>query len=157
MNRQFRVLYRLFLSRMIDLEILSAGGDVRDLVVRFVSVLAAFSLVLSYLIIPRYFLTTGARATLLYSLWNDTEFLISTSIAVAGLLAVLAWNAVFPDRRDCLILGPLPVSTPVIIVAKLSAMATALGISLMAVNIFTGAVFPHIVAENNSILRAPAT
>jgi pimeloyl-ACP methyl ester carboxylesterase len=157
MNRQLRVLYRLFLARMIDIEILSAGGDVRDLVVRFVSALAAFSLVLSYLIIPRYFLTTVPRASLLYSSWNDTEFLISTSIAVAGLLAVLAWNAVLPDRRDCLILGPLPVSTPVIILAKLSAMATALGISLMAINIFTGAVFPHIVAENNSILRAPAT
>src|ERR1700728_4221927 len=124
--RHFRVLYRLFLARIIDLEILSAGGDFTDLVVRFVSVLAAFSLVLTYLIVPRYFLPTLPRASLQYSLWNDTEFLISTSIAVAGLLAVLAWNAVFPDRRDCLVLGPLPVSTPVIIVAKLAAMATAL-------------------------------
>src|SRR5580658_1774083 len=154
--RHFRVLYRLFLARIIDLEILSAGGDFSDLVARFVSVLAAFSLVLTYLIIPRYFLTTEPRASLLYSLWNDTEFLISTSIAVAGLLAVLAWNAVFPDRRDCLVLGPLPVSTPVIILAKLSAMATALGVSLLAVNAFTGLVFPHVLAERNNILRAPA-
>src|SRR5579863_9570139 len=137
MQRQFVVLYRLFLARMIDLEILSAGGDVRDLVIRFVSVLAAFSLVLTYLIAPRYFTSTLPRASLQYSLWNDTEFLISTSIAVAGLLAVLAWNAVFPDRRDCLILGPLPVSTPIIIFAKLAAMATALGVSLMAVNFFS--------------------
>jgi pimeloyl-ACP methyl ester carboxylesterase len=155
-RRQFVVLYRLFLARMIDLDILSAGGDVRDLVVRFVSILAAFSLVLAYLIIPRYFTTTLPRASLLYSLWNDSEFLISTSIAVAGLLAVLAWNAVFPDRRDCLVLGPLPVSTPVIILAKLSAMATALGVSLIAVNIFTGCVFPHVLADKNSLLRAPA-
>jgi hypothetical protein len=154
--RQFVVLYRLFLARMIDLEILSAGGDVRDLVVRFVSVLAAFSLVLAYLITPRYFISTLPRASLLYSLWNDSEFLISTSIAVAGLLAVLAWNAVFPDRRDCLVLGPLPVPTPVIILAKLSAMATALGISLFAVNAFTGFLFPHNLAETNSLLRAPA-
>src|ERR1019366_3874719 len=57
-RRQFRVLYRLFLARIIDLEILSAGGDVRDLVARFVSVLAAFSLVLTYLIAGRYFTTT---------------------------------------------------------------------------------------------------
>ena len=155
-RRQFRVLYRLFLARIIDLEILSAGGDVRDLLARFVSVLAAFSLVLTYLIAGRYFTTTLPRASLLYSMWNDTEFLISTSIAVAGLLAVLAWNAVFPDRRDCLVLGPLPVSTPIIILAKLAAMATALGISLFAVNAFTGFFFPHILAESNSLLRAPA-
>jgi hypothetical protein len=64
-RRQFRVLYRLFLTRIIDLEILSAGGDVRDLLARFVSVLAAFSLVLTYLIAGRYFTTTLPRASLL--------------------------------------------------------------------------------------------
>lgn len=156
MRRQFRVLYRLFLARMIDLDILSAGGDIRSLVARFVSVLAALSLVLTYLMAGRYFSATVPRASLLYSLWNDTEFLISTSIAVAGLLAVLAWNAVFPDRRDCLILGPLPVSTPAIVGAKLSAMATALGVSLLAVNAFTGLAFPSILVANSNPLRAAA-
>jgi len=146
---QFLVLHRLFLARMIDLEILSARGDVRDLIARFVSILAAFSFVLTYLICGRYFSTTLPRAQLLYSIWNDEEFLISATVAVAGLFAVLAWNAVFPDRRDCLVLGPLPISTPAIILAKLSAMATALGVSLVAINIFTGLVFPLATADNN--------
>jgi hypothetical protein len=155
MKRQLPVLHRLFLARMIDLEILSARGDVRDLVVRFVSVLAAFSLVLTYMIGGRYFSTTLPRARLLYSIWNDEEFLISATIAVAGLFAVLAWNAVFPDRRDCLLLGPLPISTPVIILAKLSAMVTALSVSLIALNIFTGLVFPLAVADPASgLMRA---
>jgi len=149
-RRQFPVLYRLFLARMIDLEILSARGDVRDLVVRFVSVLAAFSFVLTYLIGGRYFSATLPRARLLYSIWNDEEFLISASIAVVGLFAVLAWNAVFPDRRDCLVLGPLPVSTPTIILAKLSAMAAALGVCVVAMNIFTGLVFPLAVADKGA-------
>jgi pimeloyl-ACP methyl ester carboxylesterase len=149
MPRPFVVLHRLFLARMIDLEILSARGDVRDLVVRFVSVLAAFSFVLTYLIGGRYFSTTLPRSQLLFAIWNDEEFLISAGIAVAGLLAVLAWNAVFPDRRDCLILGPLPVSTPTIILAKLSAMATALGASLIAINAFTGLVFPLATADKD--------
>src|ERR1700722_12161233 len=140
MRQQFKVLHRLFLARMIDLEILSARGDVRDLIARFVSVLAAFSFVLTYLIGGGYFSNTLPRARLLYAIWNDEEFLISASVAVAGLFAVLAWNAVFPDRRDCLVLGPLPVSTPTIVVAKLSAMATALGVSLIAMNVFTGLV-----------------
>ena len=150
MRRKFLVLYRLFLTRIIDFEILSARGDVRDLIARFVSVLAALSLVLAYLLVPRYATTTLPRATLLFSIWNDEEFLISATVAVAGLFAVLAWNAVFPDRRDCLVLAPLPVSTPVLIAAKLAAMGTALGIALVAINIFTGAFFPAAV-------RAPAT
>jgi pimeloyl-ACP methyl ester carboxylesterase len=150
-RRQFLVLHRLFLARMIDLEILSARGDVRDLIVRFVSILAAFSFVLTYLICGRYFSTTLPRAQLLYSILNDEEFLISATVAVAGLFAVLAWNAVFPDRRDCLVLGPLPISTPTIILAKLSAMAAALGVSLVAINIFTGLVFPLATADKSPL------
>ncbi len=33
-KRQFRVLYRDFLSRMVDLEILSTRGEMRDLLAR---------------------------------------------------------------------------------------------------------------------------
>jgi pimeloyl-ACP methyl ester carboxylesterase len=148
-RRPFAVLHRLFLARMIDLEILSARGDVRDLIVHFVSVLAAFSFVMTYLLGGRYFSTTLPRSQLLFAIWNDEEFLVSAGIAVAGLLAVLAWNAVFPDRRDCLVLGPLPVTTPTIILAKLSAMATALGVSLIAINVFTGLVFPLATADKD--------
>ena len=89
-------LYRLFLARMIDVEILSAGGDVRDLVVRSVSILSALSFVLAYLIVPRYTSTSLPRARLLFSIWNDQEFLLSGTIAVAGLFSVLAWK----DRKS---------------------------------------------------------
>ncbi len=140
------VLYRLFLARMIDVEILSAGGDVRDLVVRSVSILSALSFVLAYLIVPRYTSTSLPRARLLFSIWNDQEFLLSGTIAVAGLFSVLAWNAVFPDRRDCYVLTPLPVSTGAMILAKLAAMATGLSIGLIAINAFTGLGFPPAVA-----------
>ena len=147
MRRPFLVLHRLFLARMIDLEIVSARGDVRDLIVRFVSVLAAFSFVLTYVMGGRYFSTTLPRSGLLFAIWNDEEFLLSASIAVAGLLAVLAWNAVFPDRRDCLHLGrPARLDTHHLL-AKLSAMATALGVSLIAINVFTGLVFPLATAD----------
>jgi pimeloyl-ACP methyl ester carboxylesterase len=147
MRKQFVVLHRLFLARMIDLDILSARGDVRELIARIVSILASVSFMLTYMIGGRYFSTTLPRARLLYGIWNDEEFLISASIAVAGLFAVLAWNAVFPDRRDCLILSPLPIATRTIILAKLSAMATALGVGLFALNCLTGLVFPLVVAD----------
>jgi hypothetical protein len=149
-------LYRLFLARMIDVEILSAGGDVRDLVVRSVSILSALSFVLAYMIVPRYISTSLPRARLLYSIWNDQEFLLSGTIAVAGLFSVLAWNAVFPDRRDCFVLSPLPVSTVTMILARLAAMATALSIGLIAINAFTGFGFPPAVAGPPGVFRSLA-
>ncbi|HEX4278389.1 MAG TPA: alpha/beta hydrolase [Bryobacteraceae bacterium] len=151
MRRQFTILYRLFLARLIDLDILSARGDVRELLARSLSILAALSLCLTYLIAGKYFSMGLPRTRYLYAIWNDEEFLISATIAVAGLFAVLAWNTVFPDRRDCLILGVLPVATPVIILAKLSAMATALGVSVFAINAFTGMVFPYATVDKGVV------
>jgi hypothetical protein len=73
-------------------------------------------------------------------------------MAVAGLFAVIAWNTVLPDRRDSYVLGPLPVRIRTIFAAKLTAMLTALGVTIFAVNAFTGMAFPWFGAG----LRAPA-
>jgi hypothetical protein len=77
--------------------------------------------------------------------WGDQEFLIATTIAIAGFFAVLAWNAPFPDRRDTFVLGPLPVHARTIFIAKIAAVVTALGISVIAINSFTGLFYPFVV------------
>jgi hypothetical protein len=42
-RRQFHVLYREFLFRMVDLEVLSAQGDIKQLLGQFGSILVFFS------------------------------------------------------------------------------------------------------------------
>ena len=106
---QFRILYRDFLSRMVDLELISAGGDAQGLIARFGSLLAALSFILAYLMVPRYSSSGWPDAKLAIFARSDEEFLISATITLAGLCAVMAWNTVFPDRRDSLVLGLLPV------------------------------------------------
>src|SRR5438034_291767 len=107
-RRQFRILYRDFLFRMVDLELLSARGEIRSLLVQFAAILAAFNLVVALLMVPRYGVSTMPQHKLIVAAWGDEEFLISTTMAIAGLFAVLSWNAVLPDRRDSLVLGLLP-------------------------------------------------
>ncbi len=46
------------------------------------------------------------------------------------LFTVLAWNNVLPDRRDRLILGLLPVRPRTVLLAKLAALGTALGVAV---------------------------
>ncbi len=99
-RRQFRVLYRDFLSRMVDLEILSTGGDVQKLLVQFAAMLAAFSFTYAVASVPRYVQSTLPQDQLLVAAWSEQEFLIATTMAIAGLFGVLAWNTVLPDRRD---------------------------------------------------------
>jgi hypothetical protein len=140
-GRQFAILYRDFLFRMVDLELISARGGVENLLGQLAALLAAFSFVLAL------FLVSGPTSS---AAWGHQEFLIATSIAIAGLFAVLAWNSILLDRRDRFVLGMLPVRTRTIFAAKIAAVGTALAVSVVAVNIFTGLSFPFRVATDAS-------
>jgi hypothetical protein len=149
-RRQFRILYRNFLLRIIDLELLSARGKIQTLLIQFAAVLAAFNFVVALEIMPRYGTSTLPRQKLLVAAWGDQHFLIATTMAITGLFAVLAWNAFLPDRRDSLVLGPLPVHSRTILLAKVAAIATWLGAAICAINIFTGVCYPFLVIPPNA-------
>lgn len=151
-SRQFRVLYRDFLSRMIDLEALSSRGELQALLGQFAAMLAALSFVLAVYLVPRYGTSPFPRVRLLTLAWLDEEFLIGTTMAIAGMFCVLAWNAVMPDRRDALVLGPLPVRIGTICRAKIAALATSLTVSVIAVNAFTGLGYPIVLSPAGGFL-----
>src|SRR5215471_10618444 len=144
-NRQFRVLYRDFLRRMVDLELLSSQGDAMQLAVQFGALLAAFSLVLTIYLLPIYARSPLRGMDLLRTSWGTQEFLISTTMTVAGMLAVVSWDSLLPSRTDSLVLGLLPVPVWTIFRAKIAAIATALGAGIAAVNCFTGITIPLTV------------
>jgi hypothetical protein len=149
-HRQFRVLYRDFLFRLVDIELLSAAGDVQKLLGQFGAMLAAFSFTITIFTFPALAKSQMPFEKLLGPVRIEQEFLIATTMAIAGLFSVLAWNAVFPDRRDSLVLGLLPVRLRTIFLAKVAAIGTALGVSVAAVNIFTGLCFPFLAVAPNS-------
>ncbi len=144
-RRQFRVLYRKFLGGLIDADLLAAGGNAGNLLAQFAALLAAFSFVLAIYSVPQYGLSRLPRHVLLVAAWGDQEFFIATTMAISGMFAVLSWNAIFPDRRDALVLGPLALRERTILWAKAAAMATALGIIVVCVNVFTGLSYPLLV------------
>lgn len=147
---QFRVLYRHFLVRMIDPELLPSGGDAKNLLVQFAAMLAAFNLVFTFMSARAYSASTLSRERLLVAAWGDQEFLIATTIAVAGLFALLSWNTMLPERRDGLVLSPLPVRSRTILGAKICAIGSALGLTIVAINVFTGLWYPYAVIPPNT-------
>ena len=149
---QFQVLYAEFLRRMVDLELLSARGDLNNLMVQFAGLLAAFSLVLTIYLVPPAAFSNLPREVLARAVWGTHEFLISTTIATVGMFTVVAWDALLPSRVDSLVLGMLPVPTRTIFRAKIAAIASALGVSVVAVNSFTGMVMPYVALPPGSAL-----
>ncbi len=127
----FRVLQRVFLSRLVDFELLATDGDTTKLVGQFVALLASISLAITLPLI----LINGLPQE---ALWGMEHFLIATTMAVAGLFGMVSWESIFPERKDLMILGPLPVTRSSLFSAKMLALAYALLLGIVALNAFTG-------------------
>jgi hypothetical protein len=134
-NLQFRILYREFLFRVVDLELLSshAQGDASKILGQFAALLILLGTLFALGVLGIGDARTP-RAELLIAAWGTEHFLIATTMLVVGLFAVLSWDSTFPDRRDVLILAPLPVRTRTVFLAKVSASATALSLTVLALN-----------------------
>jgi hypothetical protein len=139
---KFRVLSRQFMLRVIDLEALSAQADVTGYLGQFVGIAIMGSMIHS--LIAFIYSLEGPAARLSYA-WHFEQYLIATMMLVAGLFAVASWDAIFPDKRDIMILGPLPIPARNILLAKLSASGAMLGIAVLALNVFSGFVWPFVV------------
>jgi CubicO group peptidase (beta-lactamase class C family) len=158
---QFRVLYRQFLFRMVDLELLSADalGDSNKLLGQFASLLIFLSIFFLSLVAG----SGAARASRLppelglFVVWGVEHFLIATTMLAVGLFAVLSWDSTFPDRRDVLVLAPLPVRARTLFLAKVAAAATALTVTVVLLNCAVGLICPLMVGTHvNPQVREPA-
>ena len=152
-KRQFRVLYREFLFRIVDRELLStyAKGDMSQLLLQVATLMiflsVCFSLpALRFVTLDRSGPVTGG----LWFEWSVAHFIIATTMLVVGLFAVLSWRSMFPDHRDVLVLAPLPIRAHTLLLAKLSAVATAMGLVVATLHIVAGVAWPaalNVVSE----------
>lgn len=145
-SRQFRMLYRLSLASLVDLEIISSRGDLNGLVARTGGILLGLSLTMVLLVVSPYWRAAGPLSAFTLQMRNDAEFLISLTLVAAGMFSVLAWNNLLPDRRDCLVLGSLPLRARTIALARLAAAFTCIAVIVGALNAFVGLTFPCVMA-----------
>jgi len=137
---QFRVLFRQFLFRIVDLELLAPEGDLAKLLGHFASLLLFFSVIMA--LVALFMGSPPPGPAGIAQCWTMEHFLIATTMLVVGLFAVLSWDSSFPDRRDMLVLAPLPIRVETLLLAKVAAVAAALGATVLALNIFSGITWP---------------
>jgi hypothetical protein len=143
-NLQFRILYREFLFRMVDLELLSPQGDITKLLGQFAGLLIWISsgLLLGALFFDARRIPPNALMTVL---WSQEHFLIATTMLVVGLFAVLSWESTFLNRRDVLVLAPLPIRARTMFLAKVASVATALSLTVVSLHTLAGVAWPVLV------------
>ncbi|GGA74404.1 hypothetical protein GCM10011507_27280 [Edaphobacter acidisoli] len=142
---QFRVLYRVFLLRIVDLELLSSDADPTRLIGQFLALFAS----VSFLFVVLLLFIAGGHLPIT-SAWMFEHFFIENSMTAAGIILVLNWDAAFPDRRDALVLSPLPIPAATVFLAKITALLVAPLLAVTALNVFIGLIWPALFSPAHS-------
>ena len=141
---QFRVLCHQFLLRVIDLEALSIKADVTAFLGQFSGILIMFSLILS------------AQAVMNSPVETQETLFFLTTLTI-GLITVVTWDSTFPDRRDVLVLAPLPVKPRTILAAKITASTAILAVAVLAINALPSLAISVSLGAGYGILRSFAS
>ncbi len=146
--REFRVLYKQFLLRVVDLEALSVHADVPRFLGQFAGVLILINV---FQTIGFLFFQAGRPdlqgSPMIAVILRHAQGLVSMMMLVVGLIAVVSWDAIFPDRRDAMVLGPLPVRAGMILAAKVAACAAVVGLALVSLASGMGLVLPLVTGS----------
>jgi hypothetical protein len=133
---RFRELVWHFFGRFFDKESLSPQGQPEAGVIQTLGMLAppgGFVCILMTVFHPLRWELVGLRF-----------LFICYSMIAMGVVMVFEWDALFPDRRDYLILTPLPLRTFTLFVAKMAALGMFLAIFLAAINSFGVLLWPGV-------------
>ena len=150
---QFRVLYRQFLLRVIDLEALSIEADIPRYLGQFAGILILYSLLQA---IGAFFAVLGPPpppSALLVMAHHIEQSSIEIMMLVVGLIAVITWDATFPDRRDIMVLSPLPLLPRTILLAKIAASSSILGLAILTLNCASSFAWSLVLAGMPGALR----
>ncbi|HYW44181.1 MAG TPA: hypothetical protein VE959_15070 [Bryobacteraceae bacterium] len=143
MNSLFVLLVRHFFGRFFDNEIVSQQGDMRTNVVQALGLLAVPGMFVPFYMLPqrvRFFHPFEAN----WLLVSDYYFFVMYSMIVMGLVMVFQWDALFPDRKDYLILTPLPLGGGSIFAGKTMALLLFLGLFVVDANFFGTGLAPLV-------------
>jgi len=143
MNERFKILIRHFFSRFFDKDSLSPDADERANVVQIVAMLALPGAILSLFMLVDHPLIRS-EVTRMWLRSGDRYVFVCYSMVVMGFVMTFKWDSLFPDRRDYLILTPLPISLGEFFAAKAIALGAFLSSFIVAINFFSCGLVPYV-------------
>src|SRR5438046_2310298 len=115
------LLARTFFYRSFESDLLPPGLPPVQMVIWGIAFLAAPGYLMSFVLAIKYgHLSSAALAD---ASLNDQLVFVTFGMMALGMVALIMWEAVFPDRRDVRILGMLPLSTRTHVLARIGAVA----------------------------------
>ena len=146
----FKILWRVFLEQFAANESATSDIQMRRAIIGVITFLVMPGLFLMMNTMSGYELMVKvARARNMPQLIEGVlaqmaVLFVSYSMISTGLLTAFIWDTLVFDKRDAMVLGPLPLRGRTIVGAKLAALATFLVGTALAVNVISGVSFGFV-------------
>ena len=146
----FRILWRVFLAQFAANESATSDIQTRRAIIGVITFLVIPGLFLmmrtmsGYEVMVKVARAKGTPEIVEVFLAQMAVLFVSYSMISTGVLTVFIWDTLVFDKRDAMVLGPLPLSGRTIVGAKLAALATFLIGTALAVNVVSGLSFGFV-------------
>jgi hypothetical protein len=140
-----------FVARVFENGSDDSGEDELDLGVgALLALLAVPGLFITILLLDKYssllrMMRGGPAFNPYTAALPDQYFYLAFSMAITGLVAVIKWQSIFPDRRDYMNLAPLPLPARNIFMANLIAVLAIAVLFAVDINLASSLLFPFFV------------
>jgi len=111
---QIALLSRHFFGRMFRNETVDFEDQMKEKLIAVLALLAVFIAWSSLLVLFKYIFVADINRS-----WQEKNYVFTLMMLVFGVVTLLEWDVLFPDRQDFLNLTPLPVRLRTIFAAKL--------------------------------------
>jgi hypothetical protein len=145
-NSSFALLVRHFFGRLFDDEIVSRGADMRTNMVQALGLVASPGMLVSLYMLPQK-VRFDRPFDHGWILIGDYYFFVLYSMVVMGFVMVFEWDALFPDRKDYLILTPLPLRGNAIFAGKAAALVIFLALFVVDANFLCAMLAPPMTGH----------
>ena len=156
-SRNTKALGRVFFGRLFENDVFSSSVAASSSVLWLLAFLAIPGVMFS---VSQLFAYAHLRHqpfdVIDRTLLQREAFHIDFVMGVAGLVTMMVWSSLTPDRRDAHVLGPLPITARQQAVGRLLALLTFFGLFIAAMAVPTGVAHPFVTIGAENIFQLPA-
>jgi hypothetical protein len=138
---QWSFLTRHFFRRMFRNDFVDFEDQMKERLIAVLSVLAIVLLWSSHLALFKYVIVPDTNLS-----WQEKSYVFTLMMIIFGLVTLLEWDVLFPDRQDFLNLIPLPVRLRTVFLAKLGSFFLFIGLFSVAMNSGAAVLFAIYLA-----------
>ena len=151
-----RLLVRTFFGRLFENELFSSSVAASQSVMWMLAAIATPGVMMSGSLMFAYAHQRAlGRAVQDRSMMVSQAFHVDFVMAVSGLIAMLVWSSMTPDRRDALVLGHLPITLQQQASARLLALLKFFGLFVAAVSVPAGTAFTFVTLGAHEVSWFP--